>query len=151
MRDRRVADQSWVLTTSYGRESARTVVECFAVCAACPVRTACLADAVNESSWSVMGVWGGSVMSERTRAVRTARRQDPDATEADIRERAALELEATFESRLAIWEHMAHGGTRRPATKRTVALRRGLDVSRPAGFTGSAGRTVSIGRPTRCV
>lgn len=119
------SDQSWVIATSYGRESALTVVECFAVCAACPVRTSCLADAVNESSWSVMGVWGGSVMSERTRAVKAARRQDPDATEAEIRERAAAELESSFQARLAIWEHMArHGAARRgrPPTKRTVAV-----------------------------
>ena len=62
-------------------------------------------------------------MTERTRAVAAARRQDPDATEAEIRERAAAELEATFESRLAIWEHMASsGGGRRPASRRTVAV-----------------------------
>ena len=46
-------------------------------------------------------------------------------TEVEVRERAATELEATFESRLAIWEHMAsHGAARRgrPATRRTVAV-----------------------------
>ena len=70
-----------------------------------------------------MGIWGGTVTTERTRAVAAARRQDPDATEAEVRERAATELEATFESRLAIWEHMAsHGVARRPVTKRTVAV-----------------------------
>ena len=70
-----------------------------------------------------MGVWGGSVISERTRAVAAARRQDPDATEAEIRERAALELEATFEARLSVWEHMASRGVgRRPASRRTVAV-----------------------------
>ena len=80
------ADQPWVLTTSYGRESARTVVDCFAVCAECPVRTSCLADADQRDAWSVMGVWGGTVMTERTRAVAAARRQDPDASEAEIRD-----------------------------------------------------------------
>ena len=80
-------------------------------------------DAVSESSWSVLGIWGGSVMNERIRAVKAARRQDPDASEAEIRERAATELEATFESRLAIWEHMASSGVgRRQASRRTVAV-----------------------------
>ena len=85
------------------------------------MRTSCLADAISESSWSVMGIWGGTVTTERTRAVRAARAQDRDASEAEVRERAAAELESTFQSRLAIWEHMASsdGGRR---GRRTVAV-----------------------------
>ena len=54
---------------------------------------------------------------------RAMRAEIDDATESEVGERAALELESTFESRLAIWEHMArHGSPRRPASRRTVAV-----------------------------
>jgi len=53
------------------------------------------------------------------------RRQDRDADESEVRARAAAELEATFQSRLAIWEHLAGRGVTQPertVTKRTVAV-----------------------------
>lgn len=82
-----------------------------------------LADAIGERRFPVLGVWGGSVSTERTRAVKSARAQDPDATEAETRELRPSIWRRTFESRLTIWEHMArHGVARRPASKRTVAV-----------------------------
>ena len=49
---------------------------------------------------------------------------DGGASESEIRARSAAELEATFQSRLAIWEHLAGRGEHREptSTKRTVAV-----------------------------
>jgi hypothetical protein len=55
---------NWIVEPSQGRENPGTVVRLFDVCADCPVRVECLRYAL-EAEFSVMGVWGGSTMTER--------------------------------------------------------------------------------------
>ena len=118
-------DLNWTCSVQRrGIEPPGTVVACIEICATCPVRRACLDDAIGEQRFTVTGVWGGTVTTERLRAVGLARRQDREAPESEIRARAAAELEATFQSRLAIWEHLAGRGRHQEptATKHTVAV-----------------------------
>ena len=105
--------------------SDRPEVARFTICATCPGRLPCLLDAVTEQAFNVTGVFGGTLTTERLRAVRQARRRNRDASKSEIRARAATELESTFQSRLAIWEHLAGRGVQQQeptATKRTVAV-----------------------------
>ena len=66
-----------------------------------------LLDAITEEAFTTPGCSRGTVTTERQRAVRSARRQDRDASESEIRARAATELESTFPSRLEEWRHLA--------------------------------------------
>jgi hypothetical protein len=105
------AELVWVYEPISGREPPRSVVKRFEVCATCPVRTECLTDAIGEQRHTIMGVWGGTAMTERTQAVDTLRTQLPTLTEAEIRESAASVLESTFAARLAMWRQRAAGRT----------------------------------------
>ena len=84
----------------------------------------CLLAGVTEEAFTIVRVWGGSTRTERLRAVGEARRLDRDASESEIRARAATELESTFSARLAIWEHLAGRGRQQEptATKRTISV-----------------------------
>jgi hypothetical protein len=92
-------DLNWICSWTAGSEPVATVVACMAVCASCPVRRQCLDDAIGEQRWSVMGVWGGTTMAERTGAVSMARALGAD----DPRQDAATILAATFDARRAAW------------------------------------------------
>jgi WhiB family redox-sensing transcriptional regulator len=57
-------DWNWIVEPSNGHENAGGATRLFDVCAACPVRVECLRHAL-EAEFSVMGVWGGTTMTER--------------------------------------------------------------------------------------
>ncbi len=92
---------NWICETTMGLEPARTVTDCLTVCAACPVRSDCLADALKERPHTTMGIWGATTMTERLRAMREARNLGASGPEA--RRVAAEMLELTLETRIDLW------------------------------------------------
>jgi hypothetical protein len=110
----------WVFQLASGTEPPKGVVARFEICATCEVRRECLDDAIGERRWSVMGVFGGTTMTERSHAVNTLRVERRshmasvssetvkhgslgDEDEIEIRAAAADNLDATFDIRLALW------------------------------------------------
>jgi len=59
---------TWVMEPSNGRENAPSVLRCFAVCITCPVRRECLMDALQESRFTPVGVFGATTTTERQAA-----------------------------------------------------------------------------------
>jgi tellurite resistance protein len=84
-------------------------------CAAWRARETCFMDAIMATTFTVSGVFGGTVTTERVAMLRRLRKEDRCATDDEIRTRAAAELEATFSTRLAAWQRLAHRGITRSA------------------------------------
>jgi len=59
---------TWISEKSGGIEHPGTVGKLFRICAACPVRRECLEDALG-ASFTAIGIWGGTTMTERTAAM----------------------------------------------------------------------------------
>ena len=101
----------FLVEPSAGLENPRTVVRCFELCAACPVRAECLRDALS-ARFTAYGVWGATTMTERRpltpgRTTEIERSQALDADERVTIEEAAQLLERTFEERLRTWRRLA--------------------------------------------
>jgi hypothetical protein len=120
-------DLTWVMTHTFGEERANQVVATMEVCASCPVRVECLTDTIIETRYTVDGMFGGTTMTERSRAVNDRRRHaraviDDERTEwvpsahldakddRRIRLEAADDLESTFTPRLRDWKWRSSGG-----------------------------------------
>ncbi len=111
----------WIRERSNGRETPASVLACLEVCARCPVRVECLADAVGETAITITGTFGGTTTSDRTAAIaeahRAYKRDHPayltDIDEREIRTRAAATLEASFPDRLQDWRRKAQKDRRR--------------------------------------
>ena len=102
-------DLNWTCGPSRGIESAATVVACLEVCASCPVRPECLDAAISDRAHTMMGVWGGTTMTERTHALALAR--PLVGSEAEASRLATDMLEATFGARLEMWTARTQGRT----------------------------------------
>jgi WhiB family redox-sensing transcriptional regulator len=119
----------WIVEPSKGRELAGSVTRCLDVCAECPVRVECLRFAL-EAEFSVMGVWGGTTMTERRLILpldgfttrhenqQVARRPREHARKVED----AIELfEATFAARRQGWRAFAAKEKEERAAKRAAA------------------------------
>ena len=99
---------------SGGRENPRAVAQLLEVCAGCPVRRECLVQALSEYRFTVMGVFGGTITADRSRALSLRNRRDHGpkfAAWLRARQRAAQAasdaLERSFPTRLAHWQRLA--------------------------------------------
>ena len=119
----------WIIEPSNGRENAGSVTRCFDVCAECPVRPECLRYALT-AEFSVMGVWGGTTMTERRFILPQDRefiRHEDRGCLREPRERArqveeAVDLlEATFAARRNGWRAFAAKEKEERAAKKAAA------------------------------
>jgi len=111
----RDSKRKWILEPSNGRENAGGVTRLFDICAGCPVRRECLRFALT-AEFSVMGVWGGTTMTERRHMLpldgfitRHENRLVPREPRGHAREvEEAIELfEETFAARRQGWRAFA--------------------------------------------
>ena len=129
-------EMTWVTEPSGGIEYALTAVTLIEICQSCPVRRECLEDALTETRFTVEGCWGGTMRTERQRAIHAAitaaRATEQPVVDVDPisgremttkieshggwRESPALikqvadELDATLDERLQWWrDRMARG------------------------------------------
>jgi hypothetical protein len=65
---------NWLIESGTGIEHPGSVTKMFEVCRECPVRRECLTDALSEDAFTVVGVWGGTTRTERSRAQNAAAR-----------------------------------------------------------------------------
>jgi hypothetical protein len=122
-------------------------VQCFEVCAGCPVRRDCLEYALG-STFDVYGAWGGSVLVERLAVIKrpaaapdekSKRAPDPSEVQA-----AADVLERTFEARLRHWRQKAE------EHRRSLAARRYRGEERVCAVCGEVFRTFRFRGYTIC-
>lgn len=125
----RDSKRKWIIEPSNGRENAASVTRLFDVCAECPVRVECLRYAL-EAEFSVMGVWGGTVATERRLILpldyvitRHENRQVPRQEQEHARQvEEAIELfEATFAARRNGWRAIAAKEKAERAAKKAAA------------------------------
>jgi hypothetical protein len=119
----------WILEPSFGRENAGGVTRCFDVCAECSVRVECLRFAF-EAEFSVMGIWGGTTMTERRHILPLdglTERHESQRIARQPREHArkveeAIELfEETFAARRNGWRAIAEKEKAERAAKKAAA------------------------------
>ena len=70
VRQTRAREAKWVIEKSASLENPESVVRLLELCQRCPVRRECLLDALGEDAFTVIGCWGGTMMSERLPAMR---------------------------------------------------------------------------------
>jgi hypothetical protein len=100
---------TWTAEPNGGRENPGTVVKLLEVCATCPVRLPCLREALGESDVALVGAWGGTMWSERTRVLpqhNAAEWQSKSTRDASL-ERAEEILEGSLQERIRLWRDRA--------------------------------------------